>query len=281
MRILIADGIDTASEQSGVTSQAARTLERLTGGTAEWVDWPAAMVGVGGTGSWVENAARGLADLEARVASADDPLILLSYSGGNRIVHDFLRNAAAGAPATLDRVRAVGFVSDPWRPRGERVPGTPDPGGWGLCGEHHGPVPERSVWCAAEGDAATSALPDAMLRTAADIGTYMDEKRFSGAIDGVRRHLSEESFQLQGLYDGNPVRWLRDLFDRGLQLRGDVDRYYGGWHTEHYTRPFDGGPSLVERMCAELVRRAGVESPAGPGHGDTGDAATPRTATPA
>ncbi|WP_333619447.1 hypothetical protein [Dietzia sp.] len=280
MRILIADGIDTAAEQSGVTVQAARTLSRLTGASAEWVDWPAAMVGVGGSGSWVENAAQGLGDLRRRISLDDGGLILISYSGGNRIVHDLLNQAAtSGDAALLARVRAVGFVSDPWRPRGEFVPDTVDPGGWGLCGEDHGPIPERSVWCAAEGDAATAAEPDAMLRTAADIGTNMDEKRLRGAFEGVRRHLSEESFQLQGLYDGNPVRWLRELFDRGLQLRGDVDRYYGGWHTEHYTRPYAHGHSLVERMCARLAELSGE-----PGNGSEPEAGgeargiSPRTA---
>lgn len=263
MRIIIADGIDTSHEHSEVSRQAARTLARWTGSEPEWVDWPAAMVGVGGAGSWVENAEIGLADLRDKLSADDDGLILISYSGGNRIVHDLVNQAAAaGDTVLLDRLRAIGFVSDPWRPAGQRTPGTPDPGGYGLCGEDFGPIPERSVWCAAEGDASTAALPDAMLRTAADIGTHMDEKRLSGALDGIRTRLAAESFQLQGLYDGNPVRWLRDLFDRGAQLRGDVDRYYNGWHTDHYTRPFDGGPSLVERMCAELARRAGVPVPA-------------------
>ena len=262
MRIIIADGIDTSLEHSEVMSQAARTLARWTGTTPEWVDWPAAMVGVGGEGSWVANAAIGLADLREKLNTDDDGVILISYSGGNRIVHDLLNEAAAAGDTTLlSRVRAVGLVSDPWRPAGERTPGTPDPGGYGLCGEDFGPIPERTVWCAAEGDAATAALPDAMLRTAADIGTHMDEKRLTGALDGIRTRLAAESFQLQGLYDGNPVRWLRDLFDRGAQLRGDVDRYYGGWHTDHYTRPFAGGPSLIERLCAELAGHAGVEVP--------------------
>lgn len=259
MRIIIVDGIDTSQQRSGVAEQAADELSRRLGPDTrcEWVDWPAAMIGVGGTGTWVDNAAAGLAELHRTVLRDDDRLVLIAYSGGNRVVHDYLSQH----PEVHPRIAAVGLVSDPFRPRGRWLPGTPDPGGWGVCGQDYGPLPERTVWCAAEGDAVTCAAWDSLLRTGADLGATISERRLAGALAAFREHLDAGSFQLHGLVVRDPVAWTRELGRRVAEARVDIDRYFDGWHTEHYTDPYRGGPSLVQRMCAELAALVAREVP--------------------
>lgn len=258
MRILVRDGIGTAGSSSGVVDITAHRLAALTGAAVEWVSWPAAMAGVGGRSTWTAGARRGLADLRRRVGAggtADwgDELVLLAYSGGNRIVHDFLD----AHPEQLGRVRAVGLMSDPFRPRDRFQAGLPEPGGWGLCGERLGPIPERTRWCAVPGDVITAAEPDAILRTVADVSANVP--------GGLRRDVAEilfgGRFQLVWQVDSarrDPLGWLAGLGGRLARARLDVERYFTGWHTTNYTRrATGGGPGVAELFADELYELVG------------------------
>ena len=250
MQIIIADGIDTSSEHSTVSLQAAQTLAPPLSVEAQWVQWPAAMAGVGGSGSWVENPALGLSALTEMVDGNHHDIVLIGYSGGNRIAHEFLDTR----PDLHARVRAVGLISDPFRPRDKWLPGTANPQGWGVCGERYGPLPERTVWCAAAGDVITCAEPDSLLRTVADLSASVSDHRWSGVLSALRRNLDDGSFQLAKGATDDPVAWAKELRRRVATARADIDRYFGGWHTDHYTDPYQQGPSLVQRMCVQLAK---------------------------
>ena len=249
LRILVADGIGTALEPSGVIDPVATRLAAATGAAVERVEWPAAMAWVGGDSTtWAEGAEIGLADLERRVDATDDELILLAYSGGNRIVHDFLDRR----PDVHHRVRAVGLMSDPYRPRDRWQRGAEAPGGWGLCGERTGPLPERTVWSAVPGDVITAGPRDSVLRTVADLAAHVP--------GGLRRDLREVllagRFQLAWRYEearADPLRWVRGFGGRVARAAKDVERYLTGWHTTHYTDRPDGGRSLADRLADELL----------------------------
>lgn len=253
MRILVCDGIGTAGSTSGVVDVTAHRLARLTGAEVEWVRWPAAMAGVGGHSTWSAGVRRGLADLRRRVDAGGTPaggdeLVLLAYSGGNKIVHDFLD----AHPEQLPRIRAVGLMSDPFRPRDRFGPGLDAPEGWGISGERPGPIPDRTRWCAVPGDAITTAGADSLLRTVADLSVNVP--------GGLRRDLREVllagRFQLAwqvGAARRDPLGWVGGLGARASRAVLDIRRYFTGWHTTHYTRRGpDGSPSPAELLADEL-----------------------------
>src|SRR5699024_4370625 len=164
MRIYVLDGAGTHGRHDN--SVIAGGVDRLEGSlirkhdpdtTAEWVPWQAALMGVGGNReSWETNSREGVRLLVERMKSHDEDVILIAYSAGNKPAHDFLNDH----PEFHDRVAAVGFVSDPWRPRDRWQHGLGDPGGWGVCGEDYTPIPARCFWTAVPGDVIPCAQPD-------------------------------------------------------------------------------------------------------------------------
>ncbi|MDZ4234205.1 MAG: hypothetical protein U1C73_10700 [Dietzia sp.] len=78
--------------------------------------------------SWDAASAAGVADLARLVGlHPSDGVVLLGCCCGCRVIHDWLD----AHPEQLDRVLAVGLLSDPLRPRDRWLPGTGDPGGQG------------------------------------------------------------------------------------------------------------------------------------------------------
>lgn len=264
MLILYADGIGTAGLDPDdgrsimrqlVDKLLANLREHRIGVRAMRVTWPASMAGVGGRKSWDEAAAEGVADLDRLAGTyAAEPLILLGYSGGCKVIHDWLdRHADTGV---LDRVLAVGLMSDPYRPR-DRQQDKWATRGWGIAGERVGAIGDRTFWTTIPGDVISDALPDAILRTGADASRAMP----GGFVRSLVQHVNAGTLQLAwqiGVFHRNPLAWLAALGPRLAQARDDIHGYMTGRHTTAYTDPFAGGPSLVERLAATVSWAARV-----------------------
>lgn len=254
MLILSCDGIGTAhlaaDDGRSILQHVARPLAAKTGALPVRVEWPASMAGVGGTQSWTTAAHIGVLALDKITADhPNEQIILLGYSGGCRVVHDWLDTR----PAMRHRVAAVGLLSDPYRPAGRWQHGMPDPGGWGICGQRLGPIPGITYWTSAPGDAISSCPADSPLRTAADLSDQLPGA-FLADLSG---HLRRGDWQLataMGLWRRDPLAYLRGLGPRLHQARLDVEGYLtGGKHTDAYVRPHAGGLSLAHRLAGTVA----------------------------
>ena len=133
MLIAFADGIGTAhltdDDGRSILQHVVRPLAAKTGATPIRIEWPASMAGIGGNLSWATAAHRGVLTLDQIVQDhPGEQIILLGYSGGCRVIHDWLDTR----PGMHHRVTAVGLMSDPYRPAGRWQHGLPDPGGWEI-----------------------------------------------------------------------------------------------------------------------------------------------------
>ena len=257
MLIITCDGIGTA----GVSPDDSRSIlghvsARLSQKTGQHriipVNWPASMAGIGGPQSWTVAAHMGVLELDKITREhPDQPLILLAYSGGNRVVHDWLDTR----PEMLDRVAAVGLMSDPYRPRDRQQHGLPRTRGWGICGERHGPIPARSFWVTNPGDVISDALPDSLLRTVADLSDQIP----GGLLADLAGHHHRGDWQLLwqlGILRTNPLGWLGTLGSRLDQARRDIDGYLSGDHTTGYTKAFstpDGKTTSLAHRLADSI----------------------------
>lgn len=250
MHIIYADGI--GSNAPGVTDSQSilhKVVERLIEHnpihTETRVSWPASMASVGGPLSWPESSKIGVEDIGRIVDNVSDKqVILLAYSGGNRPVHEWLDQN----PDKLHRVAAVGFMSDPYRPRNRQQHGLPATLGWGICGERLGPIPSRSYWTSAPGDAISDALPDAIIRTAGDVSDAMP----GSFLMDLGKHVRDGDLQLAwkiGEFKKNPFAYFMGLGPRLAQARIDIDGYLNGRHTTAYVAPHEGGLSLAHRLA--------------------------------
>ena len=258
MRIYVLDGAGTHGRHDN--SVIAGGVDRLEGTltrkhdpdtTAEWVPWQAALMGVGGNReSWDNNSREGVRLLVERMQSHDEDVILIAYSAGNKPAHDFLNDH----PEFHDRVAAVGFVSDPWRPRDRWQHGLGDPGGWGVCGEDWTPIPARCFWTAVPGDVIPCAQPDSLLRYAADISGGDPDRIVHDMIEAATRG----RFQL-ARFLGLPLHeWLVGLGRRLHEARMAVEGYlWLGHHTKHYVGPVNTGGgdlrSLLDRLMDSIA----------------------------
>lgn len=254
MRIYCLDGIGTLGREYG--SVLAHCADHIAGKlttTAYWVPWHAAMLGVGGDGSWADNAAAGVDMLVSRMGRHDEQVILLAYSGGNKVVHDFLDEH----PEYHDRIAAVGLMSDPWRPKDRYQHGTPDPAPrYGIMGQNYGPIRDHTFWTTAVDDAISSAWPDALIRYPGDVSVGSMDQIIEEAI-----HLgSLGKFQLAWqtrIIQRDPLGWFLGLGGRIGQLAADVDGYMTGGHTTAYTREFVTRNMWGERDDRPLAIRLG------------------------
>lgn len=253
MRIYCLDGIGTDGRSDGsILAPCADRLAAKIEVEPEWVPWHAAMLGVGGSGSWDDNARAGVDLLHRRITSHGERVILLAYSGGNKVVHDWLDQH----PEFHHRVAAVGLMSDPWRPadRGQYGTHLPLPR-YGVMGEDHGPIPSRTFWTTAQEDVISAAWPDALLRYVADVS--------EGSMDGIIEraiHLGglgrlQLAWQA-GIIQREPLTWFLGLGGRIGQLAADVRGYLSGAHTTAYTKPYvtEGGDdrSLAVRLADSI-----------------------------
>lgn len=254
MLIVTADGIGTAGilpvdTRSILGHVSARLGQRTARHRVEPVIWPASMAGIGGPRSWTVAAHLGVLDLD-RIAAEHpgEQLVLLGYSGGCRVIHDWLDTR----PAEHHRVAAVGLMSDPYRPHSRWQHGLADPGGWGIAGQRLGPIPGRTFWTSAPGDAISSCPPDSPLRTAADLSDQIP----GSLLADLSGHLRASNWQLawhMGVWRRDPLGYLRGLGPRLDRARRDVEGYLRGAHTTAYTRPHQGGPSLAHRLADSIA----------------------------
>ncbi|ADD80924.1 LysB [Rhodococcus phage ReqiPepy6] len=252
MHIIYADGIGSSApglttSQSILHKVVERLIEHNPVHTKSRVEWPASMASVGGPLSWTEASKIGVADVNRIIDTHSNPgkqFILLAYSGGNRVIHEWMEQN----PEKLHKIAAVGLMSDPWRPRTRQQYGLPPTVGWGICGEKLGPIISHTFWVSAPGDAISDALPDAILRTAADVSDVMPGQ-FLGDLG---RHVKAGDLQLAwkiGEIKKNPLGWFLGLGPRLQQARIDINGYMGGNHTTAYLTPWNGGPSLAHRLA--------------------------------
>lgn len=256
MKQIILDGIGTGDGRtSGVIDVTANKVADALGIQSKWIFWKAAMAGVGGSGSWNDNAKAGVLMMVDEFKSTDEDYIILAYSGGNKVVHDFLDMY----PEFHDRVVAVGFMSDPWRPKTRWQHGTPEPIGYGVMGERLGPIPDRSYWTSVHNDAISAAYPDALIRYAADVSDGDPDKIIENLISMSNLGKFQLAWQL-GVVQRDPFRWFFGLGGRIGQMISDIHGYLNGRHTKAYITPFDTNDgnreSLAERLAETIIFKA-------------------------
>lgn len=238
MLIVHADGIGTArlddDDGRSILNHVVRRLAAKTAAHPTRVHWPASMATVGGGMSWTNAAHLGILDLDRIVRERPDQrLILLGYSGGCRVIHDWLDYR----PEQRHRVAAVGLMSDPYRPYGREQHQTPPTSGWGVCGQRVGPLGGRTLWTTHPHDVISNAMPDALLRTFADLSDSIP----GGLLADLRGHHQRGDWQLLwqlGALRTNPLAWFGTLGYRLEQARRDINGYLTGVHTKGYTDPF-------------------------------------------
>lgn len=254
MHIIYADGIGTGVDgfqdgQSILRKVVDRLLFHKPSFKATRLRWPASMATVGGNHSWTEASKIGVDGINAIID--DEPereYILLGYSGGCRVIHDWLEKN----PHRLNKIAAVGLMSDPFRPKGKQQYGMSPTDGWGICGQRPGPIPHSTFWVSAPGDAITDAAPDSILRTPADVSDVMPGQ----FLGDLRHHIEKGDLQLAwqiGIFRHNPLGWFMGLGPRLHQARIDINGYLrGGRHTTAYVTPYDKGPSPADRLANSI-----------------------------
>lgn len=257
MLVLYADGIGSARVGlDGGQSILRKTVDylaaELEGARAVRVEWPASMAGVGGRMPWDAAAHLGVLTLDKLLMeNPHEDVILLGYSGGCKVIHDF----TASRPEQHYRIKAVGYLSDPFRPRDKMQHGRPDPGGWGICGQDAGPatLADRTFWSAWGEDVITACPADSPLRTLADLS----ERIPGGFLDDFAGHIRLNNWQLANhirMWKRDPLGYLRDLPGRMRLARRGVEGYLSGQHTSAYTRKVDGhGWSYAEHLGATIA----------------------------
>lgn len=242
--IIWADGIGTAKlDPRDADSVLLDVVLELTTDLAERghqsfdykVPWKASMATIGGSTSWHNAAHGGVLAIDDLVLGlhVDTQVILLGYSGGCKVIHDWLDSR----PQHLWRVAAVGYVSDPFRPPNRFQSGTPNPGGYGICGSKLGPLPAKTFWTSFADDVISSCPEDSPLRTPADLS----DKIPGSLLDDLGEHLRLGDFQLANyikLWRRDPLAYLVGLPGRMRVARQGVMNYLGSAHTLAYTRPF-------------------------------------------
>ena len=249
MKIHVLDGAGSAGRTSGIIDHTVNRLkEKLDISEAKWINYPASMMGVGGNKTWEESSREGVRLLMEEMLSHDEDVILLSYSAGNKPLHDFIDMF----PEFHNRIRAVGFMSDPWRPRERYQAGTPAPIGWGIKGERRGPIPEKSFWTSVHNDAISAAYPDALIRYAADVSEGSPDEIIIKAINLGKLSNFQLSWQL-GVVKNEPLRWFFGLGGRIAQLGTDVRGYLTGAHTNDYIVPFKTTDGKSDSLAVRLA----------------------------
>lgn len=253
MLIVYADGIGTShltdDDGRSILQHVVRRLAASTGARPVRVDWPASMAGLGGRMSWATSAHHGVLALDKIVADhPDEHLILLGYSGGCRVIHEWMDSNRDH----LIWVLAVGLMSDPYRPGTRWQHGLPNPLGSGIAGQRLGPIAGRTFWTSAPGDVISSCPADSPLRTAADLSDQIPGALLADLAGHVRRGDWQLATRM-GLWRRDPLGYLRGLGPRLHQARLDIEGYLTGAHTLAYTRPHAGGDSLAHRLAATIA----------------------------
>lgn len=250
MKIYVLDGAGSAGKTSGIIDYTVnRLIEKLDISDPQWIDYPAAMLKlVGGNYTWDESSRMGVQMLFEEMTSHEEDVILLSYSAGNKPLHDFLEMF----PELHDRILAVGFMSDPWRPAERFQAGTPKPIGYGIKGEKLGPIPDRSFWTSVGNDVISAAYPDALMRYVADTVDGRFDEMITEAIKLGSLGKFQLSWQL-GVVQKEPLRWFLGLGGRIGQFGADARGYLTGAHTNDYIKPFKTSDGKEESLAVRLA----------------------------
>lgn len=198
------------------------------------VPWRASMAMVGGNTSWHHAATEGvwmIDEIIREYADGNTKFILLGYSGGCKVIHDWVNTRPT------HQVAAVGYLSDPFRPRGRWQSGTLNPHGHGIAGEDEGPIGGKTYWTSFSEDVISSCPPDSPLRTLADLS----DKIPGSFIEDFSSHIRLGNWQLAtyiGMWRRDPLGYFRSLGPRLDLARRGVEKYLTGAHTTAYTREF-------------------------------------------
>lgn len=246
MRILTLDGIMT--NQIGTTDVMKGVVDEFAKNVPEAqhvvIPYPAAMMGVGGPESWERSTEVGLHNLVEAVKKSDDDLVLVGYSGGCKPLHEFLSRF----PQYHDRIKAVGFVSDPWRPAKQWQHGTPNPLGFGIMGQDAGPIPDRTYWTSAKGDPISGAKPDSLLRYMADVCEGEIHQ-----VPGAFLTLAQTGrFQIPAFLKLPIHEWFFGLGPRIVNAVQESHSYLNGGHDAAYVIPFLTNDKETKSLSARL-----------------------------
>ena len=251
MLIVYADGIGTGKLLPGadqsILFHTVRRLAALQGAGVAMVEWPASIAPIGGNQSWNDAAKIGVTAIDTILRENPvEPVVLLGYSGGCKVVHDWLDTR----PRMLDRIAAVGLMSDPFRPFGKHQHGTPMPPGRGILRPRTGPIPGRTFWSAWVGDVITDCPENSPLRTVADLSKNTP----GGVLDDLGNHLHLNSWQLANymqMWRRDPLGYLFGLGERIQAAREGIHGYLNGEHTTAYIREW--GPNRDRRSYAHRL----------------------------
>ena len=289
--VLVMDGIGTAStatKTSNVLDPAVDTIMNgLTNATRELVLWPASYGPVGDGSSWSQSADIGVINAAGIISRyPDHDIVIMAYSGGNMIAKRLLE----ARPDLHVRVVAMGRLSDPWRPRSRWQNGTPDPGGWGVCGEDLGPISNRTYWSSApaiakwlnppakrgrtaihrdvRADPISSASERSLMRPFADGTDYLgsDIDAFFADLKNMTSKNNVQILAELALLRQNPFAYMMGLGAR-ISITYEEVLAYSTYrqHTTAYTEEFrttDGGAqSLSERLGATVLHKTNRRLP--------------------
>lgn len=256
MHIIYADGIGTGEDGfvedlSILYKVVSRIQQKQPSFRHTRLKWPSSMVTIGGRYSWAEASRLGVRALNSIIDQyPETQFILLGYSGGCRVIHEWLEQN----PARLGKIAAVGLLSDPYRPRDRKQYGSSETIGWGICGQKVGPIPDRTFWSTAPGDCISDAMPDAILRTPADVSDVMPGQFLWRLRDQHQRGNLQLAWQI-GVVRHAPLTWLIHLGPRLHQARLDIKRYLNGRHTTAYITARGSNPSRAEQLADSIVLR--------------------------
>ncbi|WP_152427981.1 hypothetical protein [Dietzia sp. UCD-THP] len=250
MRILIADGEGAYRRSSGVMDAFVDDLTvRLGARAAVRVRWPEPeQTRLHRPRSWDAASAAGVADLARLVGlHTSDGIVLLGCCCGCRVIHDWLD----AHPEQLDRVLAVGLLSDPLRPRDRWLPGTGDPGGQGVAGRRVGPVPDRTFWVSVPGDPLSGIERDSLLRAAVRDSPLTPDQVYRGVLEDLPESRTQLAMRLHVLQ--HPAEWPM-VFGRRLdEARAALLRYEDRAYTAQYSEPGPDGRSPMEILGDRIV----------------------------
>lgn len=283
--VLVMDGIGTsrtATKTSGVLDDAVDVvMGGLVNATREIVLWPASYGPVGDGRSWSASADLGVAHAQLLIDKyPQHDIVIMAYSGGNLIAKRLLEQR----PDLHGRVVAMGRLSDPWRPRSRWQNGTPDPGGWGVCGEDYGPIPDRTYWSSTPAlsqwlqrpsrsgrirnnsyvvaDPISSASNDSLLRPFAAGTDYLgsDIDAFFKDLGNLTHKSNAQILFELTLMRQNPLKYIMGLGERVRRTGHEVASYsMYQQHTVGYLDPFpttDGNrQSLAVRLGSSVLHK--------------------------
>lgn len=276
--VLVMDGIGTAStptKTSSVLDYAAdEVMSGITDAVREIVLWPASYGPVGDGSSWTQSADIGVINAVGIISRyPDHDIVIMAYSGGNLIAKRLLEVR----PDLHARVVAMGRLSDPWRPRNRWQHGTPDPGGWGVCGEELGPIADRTYWSSAPAvskwlirpsrrnnrtlphtvlaDPISSSHEKSLLRPFADGTDYLgtDIEAFFRDVTNVSQKNNSQILLEMVKLRQNPFAYLFGLGER-VRITLDEAAAYGmyGQHTNAYIEEFYTTDGARHSLSARL-----------------------------